>query len=83
MSITTKASALPDIYPQDASCTLRWPNGEIWVPVLTGTGILGRVTRKDRADYVASMESQMRALERAVNTHREQTGQAPWPPRMW
>lgn len=76
-------TTLLDIYPHDASCTLRWPTGEIWVPTLTGTGLFGRVTRKDRADYVASMESQLRALERGVNHQREQVGQEPWPPHEW
>lgn len=77
MNTTGRRTQLPDIYPQDGSGTLRWSDGTIWVPVLKGSGLLGRITRRDRRHYVAAMESQLSALERAVNHHREQLGMAP------
>jgi hypothetical protein len=29
---------LPDVYPQDGSGALRWPDGTLWVPLLWAAG---------------------------------------------
>lgn len=70
---------LPDVYPQDSSGALRWPDGTLWVPVLkrSGGGLLGRITRRDRHRYIAAMESQLVALDRAVRHHRDDLRSAP------
>lgn len=68
----SRAEQLPDIYPQDGSGALRWPDGTIWMPALRRSGVFGRTTRRDRRRQVAAMESQIMALERAVTHYRQQ-----------
>ncbi len=70
---------LADVYPQDGSGALRWPDGTLWVPLLMGSGLLGRITRRDRHRYIAAMESQLVALDRAVRHHRAELRSAPTP----
>lgn len=77
MKTPGRQAQLPDVYPQDGSGALRWPDGTIWVPVLKRSGLFGRITRRDRRHYAAAMESQLIALERAVEHHREELASRP------